>query len=246
VIPKACAVSGLDLQTMLWHCHSLFKNMFAEPYSHLHRHAADSHTKLLLSTITKLDRLMKVKVNQLDLYEAKYNFISIPRAVRLMTTYGSARNIQEGGVDGEGVVKILRPLTPRGLKQHFAKNLINAYHRDQQLSNFCEELSEQFPSTRDNTTHPATIMEVLEDLAETELTITDDALNDDGEITEFIEYERVLVSPQTSENDDDPHENMNEEESTAFALDSQQYKRYKSWPVLQELHDLGLPLSEKR
>jgi hypothetical protein len=243
VIPKACAVSGLDLQTMLWHCHSLFKNMFAEPYSHLHRHAADSHTKLLLSTITKLDRLMKVKVNQLNLYEAKYNFISIPRAVRLMTTYGSARNIQEGGVDGEGVVKILRPLTPRGLKQHFAKNLINAYHRDQQLSNFCEELSEQFPSTRDNTTHPATIMEVLEDLAETELTITDDALNDDEEITEFIEYERVLVSPQTSENDDDPHENMNEEESTAFALDSQQYKRYKSWPVLQELHDLGLPLS---
>jgi hypothetical protein len=42
-----------------------------------------------------LDRLMKVKVNQLNLYEAKHNFISIPRAVWLMTTYGSARNIQE-------------------------------------------------------------------------------------------------------------------------------------------------------
>jgi hypothetical protein len=124
-------------------------------------------------------------------------------------------------VDGEGVVKILRPLTPRGLKQHFAKNLINAYHRDQQLSNFCDELSAQFRSTRDNMTHPATIMEVLEDLAETELTITDDAMNDDEDITEFVECKRVLVSPQTNEKDDNPHENMNEEESTAFALDSQ-------------------------
>jgi hypothetical protein len=166
VIPTACSVSGLDLQTMLWHCHSLFKSMFAEPYSCLHHNAADGHTKLLLSTITKLDRLMKVKVDQLNLlYEAKCNFLSIPRAVRLMTTYGSARNIQEGGVDGEGVVKILRPLTPRGLKQHFARNLMNAYHRDQQLSDFCDELGSHFPTTRDDTTDPATIMELLVDQA---------------------------------------------------------------------------------
>jgi hypothetical protein len=35
---------------------------------------------------------------------------------------------------------------------------------------------------------------------------------------------------------------MNEEDSNAFALDSQQYKRYKSFPVLEEMHGLGLPL----
>jgi hypothetical protein len=91
---------------------------------------------------------MKVKVNQLNLYEAKYNFLSIPRAVWLMTTYGSTRNIQEGGVDGEGVVQILRPLTPRGLKQHFAWNLMNAYHRDQQLSDFCDELGSHCHTTK--------------------------------------------------------------------------------------------------
>jgi hypothetical protein len=122
--------------------------MFAEPYSHLHRNAADSHTKLLLSTIPKLDHLMEVKVNQLNLYEAKYNFLSIPHAIQLMTTYCSTRNIQEGGVDGEGIVKILRPLTPRGLEQHFAWNLMNTYQRDQQLSNFCDEPGSYFPYGR--------------------------------------------------------------------------------------------------
>ena len=120
VIPSACAVSGPDLQRMLWHCHAVFKNLFAEPHTLGHQHAADCHAKLLLSTITKLDRLMHSEESFPNLYESKYNFISIPRAVRLLQTYGSARNIQEGGTDGGGRVKILRPLTPRGLKQHFA------------------------------------------------------------------------------------------------------------------------------
>jgi hypothetical protein len=66
-------------------------------------YAEDGHSKLLLFMITKLDRLMKVKDNQPNLYEAKYNFISIPCAVRLMTTYGSARNIQEGGSTERGL-----------------------------------------------------------------------------------------------------------------------------------------------
>jgi hypothetical protein len=38
IIPTACAVTGEDLQKMLWHCHSLFKYMFTEPYCHNHQH----------------------------------------------------------------------------------------------------------------------------------------------------------------------------------------------------------------
>jgi hypothetical protein len=243
IIPSACAVTGADLQKMLWHCHSLFKFMFAEPYCKNHQHAADGHSKLLLSTITKLDQLMTVKDNQPNLFEAKYNFISIPRAVRLMTTYGSARNIQEGGIDGEGVVKVLRPLTPRGLKQHFARNLINAYHRDQQLSNFCDEMSAQFPSESEDVTHPATIMEALVDYAETEMTNTDDAMFDDEESKDDAYSEQLAQSEQSNMEDNDLAQNLNEEDSPVFAMDSQQYKRYKSWSVVQELHDLGLPLS---
>ena len=52
VIPSACAVSGLDLQRMLWHCHAVFKNLFAEPHTLGHQHAAECHAKLLLLPIT--------------------------------------------------------------------------------------------------------------------------------------------------------------------------------------------------
>jgi hypothetical protein len=55
VLPTAFAVTGANLQTMLWHCHSLCKNMFAEPYCQNHWYAADSHSKLLISTITICD-----------------------------------------------------------------------------------------------------------------------------------------------------------------------------------------------
>ena len=39
VIPAACAVTGTDLQTLVWHCHALFKNMFAEPSSNILQYA---------------------------------------------------------------------------------------------------------------------------------------------------------------------------------------------------------------
>jgi hypothetical protein len=140
IAPGACGVTGVELETLVWRCHSLFKFLFAEPNRVCHQNAAGSHTKLLLSIITKLDRVIHSEVTMPNLYEVKYNFISLNRAVRLLSRFGGARNIQEGGVDGEGVVKMLRPLTPRGLKQHFARNLMNSFHRDQTMEQLCEEV----------------------------------------------------------------------------------------------------------
>jgi hypothetical protein len=71
---------------------------------------------------------------------------------------------------------------------------MNAYHRDQQLSDFCDELGSHFPATKDDTTDPATIMESLVDQAESELTITDDVMYDDEDSTEDVEYEPVSQS----------------------------------------------------
>ena len=132
VIPPASSVSGHAIQEMMGHCHSLWKYLFAEPHSKKDEHAAGAHAKLLLTTLTGLDKLINLGDDVPNICEVKYNFISLPRAVMQLAVFGSARNIQEGGIDGEGVVKLLRPLTPRGLKLHFARNLLDAYHRDQQ------------------------------------------------------------------------------------------------------------------
>jgi hypothetical protein len=225
VVDRAFSVTGTELQGMLWHCHSLFKYLFAAPHTCRHRHAANGHVKLLLSLITKLDRLMQEGDNPPNLYEVKYNFISLPRAVRLLDTYGSARNIQEGGTDGEGVVKMLRPLTPRGLKQHFAKNLINAFHRDQQLSEFCNEVRSHVNGEELNTLDADAVMQVWLDRAEQDLTSQS---VEDNEMLSVVTDDRVL---EPSEDVDD------------VALDGQQYKKYKSLTILQQYHKLGLPLS---
>ena len=215
VVDKAFLVSGEDLQSLIWHCHSLFKYLFAAPHNHHHRHAANGHVKLLLSVITRLDRLMQDGDDVPNLYEVKYNFISLPRAVRLLDIYGSARNIQEGGTDGEGVVKMLRPLTPSGLKQHFSRNLINAFHRDQQLSEFCTEIQAHTDGADGNGQDENHVMRLLLDQAE-QSTIEDDI----G--TTFLESDNI---------DDD------------VSLDGQQYKKYKSINQLTQHHSLGLPLS---
>lgn len=223
-IPSSCSVHVEDLQNMVWHCHTLFKNLFAAPHQPAHLHAADGHAKLLLSTITRLDRLMHPHESLPNLYEVKYNFISLPRAVSLLSVHGSARNIQEGGTDGEGVVKMLRPLTPRGLKDHFARNLMDAYHRDQQLQELCDEVGSHLSSDNGCAHQQRKVLDDLAAVVEAELDASEDVPELDDDILE--------------DTDDD-----NMEKTPSFAMDTQQFKTYRTIGLLQEYRKLGLPLS---
>mgnify|MGYP000346985810 FL=1 len=166
--------------------------------------------------------------NQPNLYEAKYNFISIPRAVRLLSTYGSARNIQEGGTDGEGVVKMLRPLTPRGLKHHFARNLINAFHRDQQLSEFSEQLSKHVDTAMNSIVQPEVLIRNLMDSAESLLTSTDEDIGDDDEDPDEARTVHPRLSCSIKPDSNDIQQNEENDLDISFELDGQHYKRYKS------------------
>jgi hypothetical protein len=245
VLPLACAVTGEDLQDLVWHCHSLLKHLFAEPNGPTHRNAADCHVKLLLSIITKLDRLLHVHESLPNLYEVKYNFISLPRAVRLLSTYGSARNIQEGGVDGEGIVKQLRPLTPRGLKQHFAKNLIVANYRDQQLAQLSKDVCQELATNPDPNQHKYitlhnTIYEVEKALsAGDDVILNDEDLCVEDDIALWDEFDNLSLD------DDMPDDEIvvTPDMTTAYAMDTQLFKRYKTLEALKEYHSLGLPLS---
>ncbi len=246
VIPAACAVSGPELQNVVWHCHSLFKNIFTEPHDIRHQHAAGGHVKLLLSHITKLDRVLNAQDNLPNLYETKYNFISLPRAVRLLQIYGSARNIQEGGTDGEGIVKMLRPLTPRGLKQHFARNLMDAFHRDQQLGELCAEVGSQLTALKQESTYQHVVIEEMINQVENDLDACEDSmLSDDVPGLEEETCTMINQHPRFhninliggDEQEEDP------DEISSFLMDRQQFKKYKSCAQLIEYRALGLPLS---
>jgi hypothetical protein len=231
IAPGACGVTGQDLQQMMWHCHGLFKYLFAAPHTLGHQNAAESHAKLLLSTITRLDRIIYSGTKMPNIYEVKYNFISLPRAVRLLSRFGSARNIQEGGVDGEGVVKMLRPLTPRGLKQHFARNLMDAFHRDIQLEQLCEEVENAVSNGHLTTdTAGATLCQLVD--------------NDETNLDES-EMEPMDNVPLYGINKAFAELKVDEEEPPPplFIMDSQQFKKYKTIESLLELWRVGLPLS---
>ena len=178
-----------------------------------------------------------------NIYESKYNFISLPRAVRLLRIYGSARNIQEGGTDGEGIVKVLRPLTPRGLKQHFARNLMDAFHRDQQLGELCAEVGSQLTAVQHHTTHHQRIMENMINDVENDLDASDaiesaldQDLEDESELLGSL-HERFNNLELSSDNEDDI------DDMVSFEMDRQQFKKYRSLAQLLEYKTLGLPLS---
>ena len=249
VIPGACAVSGPELQNVVWHCHSLFKNLFAEPRNVGHDHAADGHVKLLLSHITKLDQLMNAQDNLPNLYETKYNFISLPRAVRLLRIYGSARNIQEGGTDGEGIVKMLRPLTPRGLKKHFARNLMDAFHRDQQLGELCDEVGAKLSSLQQHATHRNGVIQQMLDQVEHDLDASEDAMESgidpdlDNERNELNSFYARFNNIELDDDEGDEEPDNDPDDMCEFVMDRQQFKKYKSCEQLLEYPALGLPLS---
>jgi hypothetical protein len=181
---------------------------------------------------------MNAADNLPNLYESKYNFISLPRAVRLLRTYGSARNIQEGGMDGEGIVKMLRPLPPRGLKAHFARNLINAFHRDQQLGELCAEVGSQLTAVDQNTTQQNIVIQDMINKVEQDLDASEDAmessvapdLEDESETlgTLYSRVNNVTTINDTVEDD----EEEDQETFCSFVADGQQFKKYRyvhSW-----------------
>ena len=53
------------------------------------------------------------------------------------------RNLYEGGVIGEGVVKVLRPLVAKGVHNQWATNLLLAYYRHRTLDMLIEEAEEK-------------------------------------------------------------------------------------------------------
>jgi hypothetical protein len=119
--------------------------------------------------------------------------------------------------------------------------LINAFHRDKQLSDFCEELGAEVKTASGSNTSAPRILQQLIDCEETELTATDDAMYNGDESKEDVTLEPFPMSDRMTVDETQPL--VIEEEDMSFALDGQQYKKYKSMPVLQELHELGLPLS---
>ena len=81
-----------------------------------------------LSHIESLDLKMNPG-REKPIWIAKYNFLGLLRICESFDLFRHARNLYEGGVIREGIVKQLRPLTASGVHQKWATNLLLKYYR---------------------------------------------------------------------------------------------------------------------
>jgi hypothetical protein len=107
----------------------MFKDLMRVDHDASAINRTDARVRAFLSQTEALDALLQpARVKPLCL--AKYNFPSLLRAVTHLHVFGNIRDLHEGGIEGEAMVKVPRPLLPNGLKDQFAQQLLRKAFRD--------------------------------------------------------------------------------------------------------------------
>ena len=73
---------------------------------------------------------------------SKYGILGLLRCRQHFMDYIYIHSLYEGGIEGEGMVKELRPLCPNAVKSRWALNLMNAYNRQNILTSLATRLTD--------------------------------------------------------------------------------------------------------
>ena len=168
------------------------------------------------------------------------------RAMKQLKEYKSARYVHEGGPEGEGIVKELRPLVPAGLKDKFAKNLIDAWNRDHELIRSSKVIMSNGTVQHKEIIHLdsylSTMTPSINDMDEhsTQSNIMDYPLVYQRRLSD-AEKEPVDLEEEEEEETIDPEQS--EEEDLTVHSDVYEFCRYESYQVVKKYVQLGLPIS---
>jgi hypothetical protein len=238
-------VDGRDMRRLWWSCSSMFKDLMRVNHDTTTINRTDARVRAFLSNIESLDAsLQPARVT--PLYLAKYNFPSLLRAVTHLRPFGNIRDLHEGGIEGEAMVKVLRPLLPNGLKGEFAHHLLRKAFRDATVDRLllnlevCDDtkyvrndsasvLTPTADSREDNSfeeTNSGTTTSV--NLIDSDDDEDDDV--DDGE-DPFVHMRHVLHGEEDNTN--------NDEVGVASLL----FRRYRTLAIVESYFILGVPVS---
>ncbi len=129
IVHLASTVDPRDMRRLWWSCSSMFKDLMRVNHDMATINRTDARVRAFLSEIETLDAALQ-PARKKPLYLAKYNFPSLLRAVTHLQPFGNIRDLHEGGIEGEAMVKVLRPLLPNGLRDKFAHHLLRKAFRD--------------------------------------------------------------------------------------------------------------------
>jgi hypothetical protein len=113
----------------------MFKSLFADTVD---RSTARRCVQRFLSSVALVDAALRPDGGA-PKYVTTYNLASLLRAVEQAAARRSMRYYQEGGQDGEGIVKPLRDLLPPNLPPKFAFNLLSNRFRQSVINEWVEE-----------------------------------------------------------------------------------------------------------
>lgn len=237
VIPFASTITGKDIREMIWYCHSTFKFWMSYGTSSSHNKAM-AFAKLFLSKMNDIDTVLNRDdtVSSKPIYLAKYNLISLIRAMNQLKEYNSGRYVHEGGPEGEGIVKELRPLVPAGLKDRFAKNLIDSWNRDHELIRSSKVV------IGSNGTVLQKGMFTLDSYLSSMNPYSEDP---DNNITcsNMLDYPKVYQHKCCEAEKEKVDTETQEEEDVSVHSDVYDFCRYESYHVVNKYIQLGLPIS---
>jgi hypothetical protein len=229
VIPAGSDVDLASIRTLAFHTYRMMSLLFRAHHDETSKRQAKAAVKVFLTAYTRIDHRVNGREEK-DGYLSKFNFISLLRSLENMDYFGSLLNIQEGGDDGEGLVKKMRKLTPRGLKANFASNLLLRFNRQEILNMMYDLLVANATGSDD-----LAFREKFSQLATQEETEVD-AVLDSAMASDFNETPEPLpYRPRLGQ--------RSFEDIIWDVGETQRYKRYKTLEAVRSLLEYGLPVS---
>jgi hypothetical protein len=131
--PLPTPVTRDEIRDLVFRMNNMFRAIFCADISGVPAmNRATASVMRFLSLMESLDVKLNPKRKN-PIWIAKFNFLGLLRVCGSFARFQHVRNLYEGGVVGEGVVKLLRPLVAKGVHQRWATNLLLAHYRQSTL-----------------------------------------------------------------------------------------------------------------
>ena len=250
VVHPASSVTPRDMRRLWLSCSTMFKDLMRVDHDAATINRTYARVRAFLSNIEALDAALKPERAK-PLFLAKYNFPSLLRAADHLEKFGNVRDLHEGGIEGEAMVKRLRPLVPNGLKERFATHLLTKAFRDYTLERVMINLGR--PTERAPNEYTDSGVQVIDDSSS-----DSDSASTDSEDEAEIETEDLLASVALDEGPDPykdrrhvleaPDDTTDDDINPSNSIDTDApspllFRRYSSRAIVEQYLVMGVPIS---
>jgi hypothetical protein len=123
------SITTTEIRDLVWRMFNMFRAIFCTDVSAVEaKNRSTAAVMRFLCHMESLDLKLNPKRAK-PIWIAKFNFLGLLRVCESFEHFQHVRNLYEGGVIGEGIVKVLRPLVANGEHARRATNLLLRHYR---------------------------------------------------------------------------------------------------------------------